>query len=137
MEMLAARELQNYCQQMTGAEIPLRFSGGSEADMDGVLLIGLTSTNHHIDALVRSRKIRNPERNLKPGGFVIETLIDGGLSKLVITARDPQGVMNGVHHLLQEVFNVNLSDNLRIPARDSLTVPELSIALSPPFMIQP
>ena len=132
MEMLAAREFQNYCQQMTGAELPLRFSCESEPDTDGMLLIGLTSTNHHIDALVRSRKIRNPEQNLKPEGFVIETLIDGGLSKLVITARDPQGVMNGVHHLLQEVFGVNFSDNQRMPARDSLTVPELSIALSPP-----
>jgi alpha-glucuronidase len=135
MEMLAARELQNYCQQMTGAEIPLRSSDDLGAESDGSVLIGLPSNHPHIGHLAFSRKIRNPDKSVEPEGFVIETLIDGGLSRLVITGRDPKGLMNGVRHLLQEVFGVNFNDNQRIPTRDNLTVPELSIALSPPFSI--
>ena len=132
MEVLAARTLQDYCRQTTGAEIPLLSSYDLETDADGAVLIGLPSTNPQIDALVRSRKISNPERSLKPEGFIIETLIDGGLSKLVITGRDPKGVLNGVDYLLREIFGVGFSGGGRqVPKRDNLTVPELSIASSP------
>lgn len=132
MEVLAARTLQDYCRQITGAEIPLLSSYDLETDADGAVLIGLPSTNPQIDALVRSRKISNPERSLKPEGFIIETLIDGGLSKLVITGRDPKGVLNGVDYLLREIFGVGFSGRGRqVPKRDNLTVPELSIASSP------
>ena len=132
MEMLAAKTLQDYCRQITGAEIPLLSSYDLETDADGAVLIGLPSTNPQIDALVRSRKISNPERSLKPEGFIIETLIDGGLSKLVITGRDPKGVLNSVDYLLREIFGVGFSGGGRqVPKRDNLTVPELSIASSP------
>ena len=131
-EVLAARTLQDYCRQITGAEIPLLSSYDLETDADGAVLIGLPSTNPQIDALVRSRKISNPERSLKPEGFIIETLIDGGLSKLVITGRDPKGVLNSVDYLLREIFGVGFSGGGRqVPKRDNLTVPELSIASSP------
>ena len=134
LEMLAVRTLQDYCRQTIGAEIPLISCHDLETDADGAVLIGLPSTNPQIDALVRPRKIRNPERNLKPEGFIIETLIDGGLSKLVITGRDPKGVLNGVYHLLREIFGVGFfGDGRQVPKRDSLTVPELSIASSPKF----
>ena len=134
MEMLAAKTLQDYCRQITGAEIPLLSCNDLETDADGAVLIGLPSTNPQIDALVRPRKIRNPERSLKPEGFIIETLIDGGLSKLVITGHDPKGVLNGVDYLLQEIFGVGFFGGGRqVPKRDSLTVPELSIASSPKF----
>ena len=132
LEMLAVRTLQDYCRQITGAEIPLLSSYDLETDADGAVLIGLPSTNPQIDALVRSRKISNPERSLKPEGFIIETLIDGGLPNLVITGRDPKGVLNSVDYLLREIFGVGFSGGGRqVPKRDNLTVPELSIA-SPP-----
>jgi hypothetical protein len=100
--------------------------------VDGAVLIGLQSTNPHINSLIRSRKIRNPERRLKPEGFVIETLIDGGLSGLVITGRDPKGILNGVYYLLEEIFGVGFfRDGQRVPIHENLTVPELCIATSP------
>ena len=134
MEVLAVRTLQDYCRQTTGAEIPLLSSYDLETDADGAVLIGLPSTNPQIDALVRSRKISNPERILKPEGFIIETLIDGGLSKLVITGRDPKGVLNGVDYLLRDIFGVGFFGGGRqVPKRDNLTVPELSIASSPKY----
>ena len=132
MERLAAGILQDYCQQMSGRVIPLLSAADSESEADGTVLVGILSNNRQIGSLVRSRKIRNPERNLDPDGFVIETLIDGGVSKLIITGRDSKGVLNGVFHLLQEIFGVwFFRDGQRVPTRETLTVPELSIANSP------
>ena len=83
MERLAATVLQDYCQQMFSREVPLLSADDLETEADGTVLVGLPSTNPRIGNLVRARRVRNPERSLKPEGFVIETLIDGGLSTLV------------------------------------------------------
>jgi alpha-glucuronidase len=132
VERLAVDTLQNYCQRMCGREIPLLSADSLEAESDGTVLVGLSATNPRIASLIRSRKIRNPERSLANGGFIIETLIDGGLSRLVITGRDSEGVLNGVHHLLEKIFgNVLLGDDEFLTTSVNLTVGELSIAKSP------
>jgi hypothetical protein len=132
VERQAVDTLQDYCQKMCGREIPLLSADSPESESDGTVLVGLPDTNPQIASLIRSRKIRNPERSLTNGGFIIETLIDGGLSRLVITGRDSEGVMNSIHHLLEVIFGVGLSGDFRLlPTRENLTVAELSIAKSP------
>jgi alpha-glucuronidase len=117
---------------MCGREIPVLTADSLEAESDGTVLVGLPTTNPRIASLIQSRKIRNPERSVANGGFIIETLIDGGLSRLIITGRDSDGVLNGVNHLLQEIFGVDLTeDRERVPNHENLTVPELSVACSP------
>lgn len=129
VERQAAATLKDLCQRMSGRDLPLLSADDDSSETDGTVLIGLPITNARIGALVRSRKIRNPKRSVKPEGFVIETLIDGGLSTLIITGRDPKGVLNGVHHLLQEVFGVEFNgETQHVPSHENLTVPELSIA---------
>ena len=45
MERLAASVLQDYCQRMSGNDVPILSTDDSQAGVDGAVLIGLQSTN--------------------------------------------------------------------------------------------
>lgn len=119
-EQLAARELADYLEQVTGSRPPV-VHGPSEG------------TNIHLGRSPRvSALVPDIDFDLLgTDGIVMRTVGDD----LVLTGGRPRGVLFSVYGFLQDVVGVQwwAHDAHHVPARPTLTVPALNVVYRPPF----
>lgn len=104
MEVYAARELQRYLYQVSGALAEIR-AGADSVDGPGFIL-GTTASNPQIAKLAADQQITVSTTNPGPQGYVLKKLRANGHEVLVVVGSDPVGILYGVYGLLQDHYGI-------------------------------
>ena len=110
----AARELQSYLRQVTGAELPIEVQADPNVVPGPKILVG----NHDW-------------KDVGPDGIQIKTVGP----TLHLSGKTPRGAMNAVHTFLEDHVGVRwwTSSESFVPKKPTLTVPPLDISYAPKF----
>jgi hypothetical protein len=110
----AARELQDYLSQVTGAKLPIDVQANPNAAAGLKIVVG----NQDL-------------KGVGPDGIQIKTVG----TTLYLTGTAPRGAMNAVHSFLEDQVGVRwwTSSESVVPKKPTLTVPPLDISYTPKF----
>jgi hypothetical protein len=104
MEVYAARELQRYIYQVSGALPEIR-SGADSIDGPG-FIVGTITSNPLIARLVAEQRVAVSATDPGPQGYVLKKLRANGREVLVVAGSDTVGTLYGVYGLLQDHYGI-------------------------------
>jgi hypothetical protein len=132
LDRLAASELQNYIEKLSG----VRIKQVSEAEVNSVavgetiLLLGGTKQNGIERDLEASGTLKTTE--LKPEGFVLKTLTWKEHPLVVVAGVDPAGTLYGTYELLERMgITFRLTGDILPSKQANLSAPDIDVRKEP------
>jgi len=132
MDRLAASELQNYLEKLSGVRIKQISEPefGSLPAKEAILLLGATNQNE-IERDLESAGSVNTS-GLKPEGFVLKTLTWKEHPTFVVAGADPAGTLYGTYELLERLgITFRLTGDILPEKNPNLSVPALDMRMEP------